>query len=489
MRKPVILIHVDDRRRDAFTLVILAKLLRVLGNRVFLTNRASTRLYYKHLQPDVMAVPYPWTGVSGPEEFAQRSKRTRMIVLPTEGMTVSGLQYGIEFFGRGDEKVAQQYARDVTTVFMWGEAAKRSMGEGINLDEVRVCVVGSPRFDVFFPEVNLSQFVHRDDPPSVGFIGSFSHINVYDQRSVFDMLDGVRTGYVNLGLDGDPEEPFWWHFAAARLYLDLLDEWVLNRKGVAKYRQHPFEYFASYNYLERKYGKQFILDNPINPFPLWLASVKAIVVPGNTSTAIQAYLTGKPVISTHTLMNKPFPGLAKQGGYHNVPFLEFGYNPGSIQQAADHLEAAVKGTLSPADISRPGLADLLKDQLDWPRAEFSLSSVAREIDRVAREAADVNPAFAVPMNLIKANALSYGLRAALKLHGWKHKYTPGRKQVDELSRLWPWHRYEWQIGEGLFRMMLPKMLDDLGADSKESDPRLKRHLASAGHMVDQHKDG
>lgn len=467
MRKPIILLHVDDQRRDALTLVILAKLLTNLGNRVFLSNRATTRLYYKHLKPDVMVVPYPWIGVSGPEEFAERARRTRMIVLPTEGMTVSNLDFGADFFGKGDPTVARQYAQHVTTALMWGEAAKRSMAEGGLQDNVRVCVVGCPRFDVYDLTLRLDKFVGTENSPSVGFVGSFSHINVYDQRSVFDMLDGVRTGYAHYGADGNPEEPFWWHFAAARVYLELLDEWVFSRQRIAKYRQHPFEYFASYSYLQDKYGEQFIMDDSLNPFPLWLASVEAIVVPGNSSTSFQAYIAGKPVISTHRLVNIPFPGLAKQKAYQNPPFLEFAHNPSSIKQAADCLEAAIEGNLPCTDTSNPGLAALLLDQLDWPRAEFSTSSIAREIDRVAKEAADVNPAPVSPINLIKANAFSPLFRAALKLHGWKHKYTPGRKQVDELSRFWPWHRYEWSVGQKLFRMMLPKMLSDVGENSSD----------------------
>ena len=469
MRKPVIQIHVDDRRRDALTMVILAKLLRVLGNRVFLTNRATTRLYYKHFHPDVMVVPYPWIGVSGPEEFAERARRTRMIVLPTEGMTVSNLDFGADFFGKGDPAVARKYAKHVTTAFMWGEAAKRSVEEGHLQDQVRVRVVGCPRFDVYHPKLQLEKFVGPEISSSVGFVGSFTQINVYDQRSVFDVLDGVRTGYVHQGADGNPEEPFWWHFAAARVYLDLLDEWIFTRRRIAKYRQHPFEHFASYSYLQNKYGRQFIMDDSLNPFPLWLATLGAMVVPGNSSTAIQAYIAGKPVISTHRLINIPFPGLAKQKAYQNPPFLEFAHNPPSVKRAADFLEAAIEGNLSCTDTSDPELAALLRDQLDWPRSEFSTCSIAREIDKVAKEAADVNPAPVPLVNLIKATSLSYLFRAGLKLHGWKHKYTPGRKQVNELSRFWPWHHYEWNVGERLFRMMLPKMLSDLGENSSNQE--------------------
>ena len=469
MRKPIILIHVDDRRRDALTMVILAKLLRVLGNRVFLSNRATTRLYYKHLQPDVMAVPYPWIGVSGPEEFAERARRTRMIVLPTEGMTVSDLDFGADFFGNGDPTVAREYARHVTTAFMWGEAAKRSVEEGSLQDHVRVCVVGCPRFDIYDPKLQLEKFAGAEKSPSVGFVGSFSQINVFDQRSVFDLLDGVRTGYAHDGADGNPEEPFWWHFAAARVYLDLLDEWILSRRRIAKYRQHPFEHFASYSYLQHKYGEQFIMDDSLNPFPLWLATVEAIVVPGNSSTTIQAYIAGKPVISTHRLVNIPFPGLAKQKAYDNPPFLEFAHTPPSIKQAADYLEAAIEGSLACTDTSNPGLAALLRDQLDFPRGEFSTSSVAREIDRVAKEAADVNSPPPLAINLIKSKGLPYALRVALKLHELRHHYTQGRRQVNELSRFWPWHRYEWRIGDQLFRAMLPKMMDDLKVTERRQD--------------------
>ena len=49
-------------------------------------------------------------------------------------------------------------------------------------------------------------------------------------------------------------------YSGARLYLDLMDEWILEQKGAVNYRPHPFEYFGAYGYLERKYGERFILD-------------------------------------------------------------------------------------------------------------------------------------------------------------------------------------------------------------------------------------
>lgn len=460
MRKPVVLLHVDDRRRDALTYVLLAKLLASMGNNVFLCNRATNKLYWNQLQPDVMVVPYTWTGVKGPEEMAHRARRTRMVLLPTEGMPIGFGNFASGLFDRQGTVKGREYASNLTKALMWGEAGKREvLGTGWINEDV-VSVVGCPRFDLFYPEAKLKQLVAEDAQPSIGFVGGFSGINVFDQRSIFGYIDDVRRGYAAAGTNGHAEEPFWWGFAAVRIYLDILDQWILERKRLAKYRPHPFEYFGSYSYLETKYGKQFTLDHPLNPFPLWLASVAAIVVPGVSSTALQAFITGKPAISTHLIMDNPFPSLANRAAF-NTPFQRFSLNPRTAQETTDLLETAVRGELKAADTSDPELAALLRDQLDWPRDSFALSSVAREIDSVAKEAADSGHAGPTPANLLKAKVLPYGLWTALQFHLWKHRHSPGRKQLNELSRFWPWHRYEWRIGEQLFRIMLPKMKKDL----------------------------
>ena len=260
MRRPNILIHVDDRRRDGPTMVLLAKLLRYMGNRVFLCNRLTNRLYWTQLQPDAMVTPYPWMGVEGPDEFAYRAQRTRMIILPTEGLTTHYIDFAPQFFNGRDE-----YARHVTKALMWGSAAQRALLNTGLLEESQVPVVGCPRFDFYSPEVPLTQLLPVDIKPGVGFVGAFTSINIYDQRSVFQNIDGLRGDDRFFDSDGNLEEFYGWELAVARVYLELMDEWVLSRHRIARYRPHPFEYFGSYTYFQTKYGEKFILDDPLNP--------------------------------------------------------------------------------------------------------------------------------------------------------------------------------------------------------------------------------
>ena len=455
MRRPIILMHVDDRRRDGPALVLLAKLLRHMGNRVFLCNRLTNRLYWTQLQPDAMVTPYPWMGVRGPEELAHRAQRTRMIVLPTEGLTTHYIDFAPQFFGDCDE-----YARHVTKALMWGPAAKRSLLKTGLLEESQVPVVGCPRFDFYYPEVPLKQLLPLDTRPGVGFVGAFTSINIYDQRSVFENVDGLRGDDRFFGSDGNLEEFYGWELAVARLYLELMDEWILSRQGVARYRPHPFEYFDSYKYLQAKYGEKFTLDEPLNPVCLWLASVEAIVTGNFSTSAIEAMITGKPVITLRRLVPSRFDSTLNLERL-KTPILDYFYQPHTIAEAADMFEAALKGELQAADASAPGLASILRDQLDWPRGEFSISSAAREIDSVAKEAADANRSHAVSMNLLKAEALPYALRAGLNLRSLMRHHSPIRRRVDELSTFWPWHHHEWRIAGRLFGAMLPKMMEDL----------------------------
>ena len=314
-RKPTILIHVDDRRRDALVCVVLAKLLNFLGNRVLLCNRATHRLYWSQLQPDVLVTPYVWTGVSNPEELARRAERTRMIVFPTEGMVTTGEEWVRDYARVPDPNIPldadtrRRYTRHLTKALLWGPAAKSALVEGGALDESQVAIIGWPRLDFFHPEAFRNGPNPASSPSGAGFVGGFPPINQFDHRSVFATIDGLRVAQARGSVydaDGNLEDLFWWYYAGARLFMDLLDEWILRRGGVAYYRPHPFEHFGSYNYLKKKYGKEFVLDGPLNPFPLWLASVSALVINRNSSTILPALFTGKPVITLQQMINTPF---------------------------------------------------------------------------------------------------------------------------------------------------------------------------------------
>ena len=192
---------------------------------------------------------------------------------------------------RLDADTRRRYTRHLTKALLWGPAAKSALVEGGALDESQVAIIGCPRLDFFHPEAFRNGPNPASSPSGAGFVGGFPPINQFDHRSVFATIDGLRVAQARGSVydaDGNLEDLFWWYYAGARLFMDLLDEWILRRGGVAYYRPHPFEHFGSYNYLKKKYGKEFVLDGPLNPFPLWLASVSALVINRNSSTILPA---------------------------------------------------------------------------------------------------------------------------------------------------------------------------------------------------------
>ena len=467
-QKPIILIHVEDRRRDALVTVLLAKLLKSLGNRVFLCNRATNPLYWRHLQPDVMLTPFVWTGVSGPEELAHRAKTTRIIVWPTEGMVTTGEEWVRDYAYAYDPEIVldtrmrRRYSQHLNRVLLWGNAAKNALVDGGVLDDSQVTITGCPRLDFFHPEIQLAKNSRPEAGSSIGFVGGFPPINPFDQRSVFATIDGLRSPQSrgkSYDKDGNLEDLIWWYFGGARLYMELLDEWILGRRGTARFRPHPFEYFGSYKFLKGKFGDRFILDDPLNPFPLWLDSVAALVINRSTSTMLPAFFDGKPVITVQGMIKGPFAKFQEHERY-NTGFVDHCYKPETIGEAADMLEAATKGELPGPSLGSPDLAELLRYQLDWPRDNLAISTAAREIDFVAKEAAAMRSK-ARPLNLAKVAALPYVMRMGVKWRARKHRNDPGWQQTQELSNFWPWHRYEWHIGEVIYRTMESKMRADL----------------------------
>ena len=468
MTKPTVLIHVDDRRRDALVCVLLSRMLEEMGNRVYLCNRMTSRLYWTHLQPDVMVQPYVWMGVGSHEELAHRARRTRIVTWPTEGMVATDEEFVRDYARAYDPAIVlsadvrRRYTQHLTKALLWGEASKRALVEGESLEESQVALIGCPRLDFFHPDIPRPKGATEPGPTTVGFVGGFPPVNVFDQRSVFQTIDGLRAPHARgtaYDEDGGPEDVFWWYYAGARLYIDLLDEWVEKRGGTAFYRPHPFEFFGSYAYLERKYGERFVLDDPLDPFPDWMASVRALVINRSTSTILPALIRGMPVLTVQEMIRPQFAKFVERERY-NTGFVDQCYKPKTIAEATELLQAAVQGDLVAPSLDAPDFAALLRDQVDWPRQELALSSSAREIDRIAKEAVDGRKR-SLSFSSLKGKGLPFALRAGLKWRSLRGKYSSGRQQEMELSMLWPWHRYEQQVGDRMYREMRPKMMADL----------------------------
>ena len=150
-QKLKILLHCDDRRRDAVTMWALSLLLQDRGYNVLVSNRTTLNRFSRWFDPDIMILSHCFIGFS-PEGIAAKSKRARILVLPTEGMILEPANAISSYAGASPEKGREErraYTAHVTRFLAWGDAGRRFVvDEGI-YDEDQVAVVGNPRFDVY----------------------------------------------------------------------------------------------------------------------------------------------------------------------------------------------------------------------------------------------------------------------------------------------------------------------------------------------------
>ena len=190
-----VLLHCDARRRAAVTMWALSILLQARGYKVLVANRTTFKHYCRWYDPDIIILSHCFMCLSS-DELAERSKRSRILVLPTEGYILEPGTAISSYSGVSPTKSQQErrvYTSHITRLLAWGDAACRFvLNEGI-YEEDQVAVVGNPRFDIYRTSYFDDLRARVRKPNVVGIAGDQVRLNVYDQRNPLYYFDQIRT--------------------------------------------------------------------------------------------------------------------------------------------------------------------------------------------------------------------------------------------------------------------------------------------------------
>ncbi|MBT3783777.1 hypothetical protein HOF92_02300 [bacterium] len=290
-----VLIYVDMRRRDYTTATYLKHELEKLDLEVKFASRYTVRWIYPYFRPHVIISSH-CNMFEGPL-LDQWARECEIVVAPVEGAVVEDKELFLSLTEDGKFHPGvrvNDFAPRMTRYYSWGERQKRwLLGEQVFQDN-QVVVTGYPRFDIKYQ----GGIIDRKNLP-IGFLSSFDRISVFDNRSVFELVDGQRPPKNYYFSNRNVEDRYWCAVAHIRLLFELLDRCKEQGRKVL-IRPHPNESLRDYDYLKKTYPENvsFCTDPDMGRF---LEQVSSLVVL-NSTAIVDAVLHKVPVICVEELL-------------------------------------------------------------------------------------------------------------------------------------------------------------------------------------------
>lgn len=423
--RPLVLIHVDDRRRDATTLNLLGLLLEARGCRTVFTNRATLAPALRRLAPAAVLVSHIQFVRDG---LAALARRARVYLLPTENAIFNPRSLAIKESGLTAAEFDQaanphdRHARQITAFFAWGEAARQALLEHGVYRPDQIVVAGNPRFDL----LRLGAVAPvAAAPPAIGIVGRYPVLNVFDHRSNLQFIYSMRNEHgIRYDLDRNVEDFYWYHIAYFRTCCDVMDALIASEGVTVNYRPHQYEDWDGYRFLQRTYGARLVIE-PDDDYFEWLARVRVLLASASTSVA-EAFVAGRPVVTMEKMVG---PRLAEhiQSANLRIPFMQYCYQPATLADCLDLLREGLAGRLAPAVGDAGEYGRLITHYFDHPRAEPGCATIARTV------AEAVAPVGGSRWNEWRYHAGLLPARLARAL-------CPHRFRIDRNANYYPWDR-------------------------------------------------
>lgn len=363
MRRQKVLIHVDQRIRDAVPMLCLKQCLAERGVSVRLCNRVTINKAFYAFLPDVFVQSHIFFDKIG--ELKRKARIAKQVALPTEGAV-----FNVDAI---DEHFQQlpEHNEVFSKIFVWGAYVKNRLLEKNIFDEDRVSVVGCPRYDVY------RNYVYEPRPGrQVGFISQLGGLQPFDGRPMLRMIDVYRrirgTCYDK---DRRVEDFFWGYIAQCRVCYDIFDKWLTEKKQECVYRPHPNENRMVYEYMVKKYGGRFQLDKG-DYFYVWLKSLAGLVMFAST-TSVEALLSKTPFISLEKIIGDRYDDHQNQIDIR-LPYVRCAWEPDTVEEAVDLMDRMTRGKLTAKEIPED-MKRVLYEMYDWPRKQSSIEQMADEI--------------------------------------------------------------------------------------------------------------
>ncbi|MBI21876.1 MAG: hypothetical protein CL780_06490 [Chloroflexi bacterium] len=377
-KKPTILLLIDQRTRDANSILLVYYWLKHMGNKVLLANKRNWKGKWRKFKPSVVAMSYS-DGLQNVLE--QVEKVSSIVVIPQEG-AVPDKNFVVNERYTGKISGIGAYTKNLHKLFLWGTTTGNWLKEEEVFTDDQICISGTPRLDPYIaikPHEN-----HLKRKQSIGFAMSHPRINTYNKFTLIDLVYESRSNQEEIyyGIGKNIEDFIWYDVSMLRAELDLLDLCANDPSIAVNLRPQIHERPEGYQMVNRYFPSVKIGNDEL----LWEWLIKqTCIVTANSTSGIEALMLGLPVISIMELISKERRDEHMDVSIISNPeFLEYYWKPSNLEEAWKMIQLSLEGKLAPSP-DPEGLAKYLHDYYDWPRQKSSSYEIAHEIHKIAIE--------------------------------------------------------------------------------------------------------
>lgn len=374
MRRPTVLLHIDEKQRDMHIVYWISLWLEKFGFKSYFCNRATRDLFWETIKPDIMLDSHLNYYEFKTLEF--RSQFTKLCVLPAEGAIFNDNIISWLYFSRHETTEQKKTkSRFLEKTFLWGSKAKESFVKSGLFNEEQLVVAGNPQYDVYMRDIIPGKHT------KLGILTMFKGINIFDDRNQLEFFDSLREHHdcgTHYPKGRNVEDFIWYYTCGFRVTIDLID--ALMEDGEENFevllRPHHNENPKNYKYLEKRFPSKIRLEYK-TPFFDWLQKVYAVILCKSTTIA-EAIIACKPVISIEKLMGDRLDDHMNLPDNRIPQFMACAWQPENNQEAIRLCKKAKEGAL-PSTPNNSGLKELINDYFGYPRKLPATFLIAKEI--------------------------------------------------------------------------------------------------------------
>lgn len=344
-----VLIRAFTLRRDLGCTYLLARLLERRGCEVIVASVRSYQPALRLWKPHVVVVNT--LGQITPTR--ETSPHSLVVFWPGEGAQPWESSDALLF------RKHPEYYDNSDLILPWGSTpTEMILEETKGRDSSKVITCGNPRLDLI--KFNSEELVKLRDPKSIGILGKYSRINQHRGRPTMASLlnDVNESGVIREVIS------FCCMLTAAKRILEEPDLRL-------SLRPYPTEAPNTYReYVSPWLGKRFELDESFD-FARWAAG-QSKVISETSTTLIETYLTGTPVINIDPLISARSQGMARS--WSDFEPQKTGHAAGDL----DELMSLLQSDLPPSPRSRE-MDTFLEDFCDWFSPESAVMRASHAI--------------------------------------------------------------------------------------------------------------
>jgi surface carbohydrate biosynthesis protein len=361
-----VLVMIDQASRDAFVQLLVVKYLRWRGVDVVVANQGTLIPLCEWHRPHVVLSAWHMGGVLM-DYLSGIHRQTHVVLMDQEGGKLGEVNFKRSFDREhgGKRGIGARCAR----VLSWGAAQAQWLAELGIVDRSRIVTTGSPRLDPYLVPAAANGRRHlgvtlRGDIVTAEPTKLMEKL--YRRLSV-ESLGGLSVGYPTWA---QQEDRLWHIFASTRYMFKIAHEVSRRTQAPIVMRPGPWEREDMYGFLPSRIPTVTVA--PDQSQPTYIRNAFA-VVDESTSLSLEAYVAGRPTITTQALiprLEEHTGGEGAEGTLFNAPYTQAYWRPKSVEEAVDLILQAEKGTLAPGPAA--GAIDgYLRDCHGWPRTRPS----------------------------------------------------------------------------------------------------------------------